>query len=461
MLVVNGLLLTGFAFAQTERFDIATFVPPKDWQRANTNGTVSFVNASTANGLANFCQITLFPSTSSTGDVAADFKAAWNNVVALPAKSTVRPKTEPAKTDQGWQAITGSANITESGITYTAMLVTATGFGRSLSVLVKIIGSEYLPAVSKFFDDLNLDAAAAPSVRQGNKSTTSATTASGNTTVNDYEFIAPPRWQVRNNGDHLRVQSTESGCLILIFTPQPSSGDLEKDARGVFETMYPGWRFQKSGSESYTLSKGYTPQGLEYFMMEAGMSKLSADGSRYDGFEDGAALVVRAGARIAIISVRHNSSLLAHGDCVRKYEYWRRFFNSFAVKNVVVTRNAEEDPAQRIVGRWSMAESGATGEYIFAANSNYAFIGAIGSSYTTRDYNYEYLHTKTYAFQGDGSYSIAGSQLTLKKRGSQPEQMRFRFDKVNRGGTGWKDRIYLLTTGRFGENEVSYEKQDK
>jgi len=290
--------------------------------------------------------------------------------------------------------------------------------------------------------------------------TTNLMTVNSVITMNDYDFIPPPQWQVQKNSDHLRIQSLESGCLILIFPPQASSGDLEQDAKAVFEMMYPGWQFKKSGSEQFTFSKGYTPQGLEYFMMEAGMSKLSADGSRYDGFEDGVALVIKIGAQIAIISARH-SDMPAHSNCYRKYEYWRRFFNSFTVKNAASIKPAEEDASQRIIGRWNMSESGATGGYIFAANGNYAFIGALGTSYTTRDYNYEYLHTKTYAFQGDGSYAIVRSQLTLKKRGEAPELARFRFEKVNHGGTGWKDRIYMLKKDGLGETEVSYEKQDK
>ncbi len=459
--MVNTVLLTTSLFAQTEKFDIASFVPPKDWQRQEANGTVSFLHSTTVNGLTSFCQITLFPSTASTGNVASDFKAAWDNVVAIPAKSAAQPKTETAKTNDGWQIMTGAADITQSGVTYTAMLITATGFGRSLSVQVKAAGGDYMPVISKFFDDLNLDSkAAAANIQQGNNMAGSSTALNRSITVNDYDFIAPPQWQVQNNKDHLKIQSMESGCLILIFAPQASSGDLEKDAKTVFETMYPGWNFQKTGRQHHTLSKGYTPQGLEFFMMEATMGKLSADGSRYDGFEEGAALVIKAGAQIMIVAVRHNSSLMAHDNCYRKYEYWRRFFNTFTVKNAAVAKS-EEDPSKRIVGRWSMAESGGTGEYLFAANGNYALVGAIGSSYTTKDETYEYFHTKTSAFQGDGSYSIAGNQLTLKKRGTAPEQIRFRIEKVNHGGTGWKDRIFMLKKAGSGENEASYEKQDK
>jgi hypothetical protein len=279
-------------------------------------------------------------------------------------------------------------------------------------------------------------------------------------TMSDYEFIPPEGWEVQNNKEHIAIQNMQSGCIIRIIEPQPSSGNLEQDAKSVFEMMYQGWQYQKSGEQQYVLTKGFSPKGLEYFMIQAGMSKLSADGSRYDGFEEGSAMVVKAGSQIGIISIRHNTSFMGHTDCIRKYETMRRFFNSFTIRNVAITKK-EEDAAQQIIGSWSMAEAGAAGEYVFAANGNYAFYGALGSISTSQDYNYEYLHIKTYSFQGDGSYLIAGNQLTLKKYDRDPEPIRFRFEKVNHGGTGWKDRVWMSTKNKVGETEVCYEKREK
>jgi hypothetical protein len=83
-------------------------------------------------------------------------------------------------------------------------------------------------------------------------------------TLKDCVFVAPAGWSVQSHNDHLLLQNMESGCLIVILEPQPSSGDLEQDARAAFELMYRGWDHQKSGEQRLTLSKGRTPQGLEY-----------------------------------------------------------------------------------------------------------------------------------------------------------------------------------------------------
>ncbi|MBA4053507.1 MAG: hypothetical protein C0490_02230 [Marivirga sp.] len=289
----------------------------------------------------------------------------------------------------------------------------------------------------------------------------------GHVAFNNYSFIAPENWQIREEKDFITLtqsQTGELGCVIIVFSPQPSSGDLETDAQNVFTQMYSGWQFRSTGEKQYDLSKGQTLQGLEYSMVEAPMSKMSADGSRYDGFEDGAALVIRTGNKIVIIAVRH-TTMLAHNDCLNKYETWRRFFNSFTVKNAAVPKNTDDESSKRIVGVWKLTGSGpALGEYIFAANGNYQLAGAIGTSYTTTDYKYEYLYIKTYAFQGDGSYSMEGNQLTFRKRENKnPERAQFRFEKVNHGDTGWRDRLYMLKTdSALGTKyEVCYEKKDR
>jgi hypothetical protein len=104
--------------------------------------------------------------------------------------------------------------------------------------------------------------------------------------------------------------------------------------------------------------------------------------------------VIRAGAQIVIISVRHNSSLIGHDDGRLQYNTWRKIINSFMVKNATIPKNNEEDVSKRIVGAWSQTESGASLEYVFAANGNNALTGAPGSKYTSSDYRYEYLHIK-------------------------------------------------------------------
>jgi hypothetical protein len=192
----------------------------------------------------------------------------------------------------------------------------------------------------------------------------------------DYEFITPRQWQLVQKPDHVLLTQSpdEQGCVIQILPPQPSSGDLERDAGAVFDMMYGGWRYSLSGERQFALAKGFLPSGLAYSLKEATMNVTAADG-RYL-VEDGVALVINAGRNVVIVAVRHRGTL-AHADCLNRYDTLRRFFNTFAVKGapVAAAGRSDRDSSARLVGVWAQSGSRAQSEYAFAANGHYAFSG--------------------------------------------------------------------------------------
>jgi hypothetical protein len=437
------------ANAQKQVFDIASFVAPKGWQQLDSNGMVILHDYKTSNNLTSFCQIVLFPSRESSGNIVKDFQEEWNSKVTVPTGHKTTPTTESKKTPDGWNVTTGVASITQSGLTYARMLVTATGFGKTMTVLVNTAGSDYTSAIETFFNDFDLNSKAVT-----NKTPIMNTSF----TMNDYLFTVPDGWQLRKKSGHIEIQNMQSGCLIQIFEPQAGSGDLLKDADAMLQQMYPqGWQPQKSGKDKYTITKGYLPKGLEYCMIEASMSRNQS--GTYE-IQDGAALVIRAGNQNIMIAVRHAAGMLGHLDCVNKYETWKRFFNSFTVNGASRSTSNSAEDLKRIVGVWKISTNGvAAGEYVFAANGHFQLGGAIGSSTTTTDYNYEYLRLTSYNFEGNGTFTISGDKIIFNNRGdSNPETVSYRFEQVDHGGTGWKDRLCLLKKDQRGDYESCYER---
>jgi hypothetical protein len=266
-------------------------------------------------------------------------------------------------------------------------------------------------------------------------------------TLDDYEFIPPEGWVVQRKPDHFLMRNPQSGCVIQILEPRVMSGNLEQVSRAVLEQMYAGWQFRKTGKQQYLLSSGVLPKGLDYFMMEAEMTK---DGGEFGGIQNGAALIVKAGSQIVIIAVLHASLMPDHRGCWATYATWRRFFNSFTVRNTPIVSESEDELSRRIVGTWAMTDEGlAVGEYVFAADGTYAFGGtfALSASYAASNVS------------RDGGYAIAGDQLIMTRPVGTPDQVRFRFERVNHGGIGWTDRLYMLKKDAYGENEVSYERR--
>jgi hypothetical protein len=259
-------------------------------------------------------------------------------------------------------------------------------------------------------------------------------------TINDYEFVPPEGWVVQRNPNHIRIQNPVSGCLIQIIEPQAKSVNLEQTSRSVFAQMYGSWQFRQTGAKQYLLSTGVLPKGLDYFMIEAEMSK---EGAELGGYQDGAALVVNAGSHFIFIAVRHATLIPDHLRCVNSYATWRRFFNSFTVRNAPTVRVASGELSTRIVGTWATSGGIVTGEYAFAANGTYTLDGAFQGGDVSRV----------------ASYSIAGDQLNMTTPRGTTEQARIRFEQVNHGGTGWNDRLYMLKRDTVGENEVAYERR--
>jgi hypothetical protein len=109
MKIVFGSLLIALAIApsmraQTESFDIATYVRPPGWSSAVSNGILVLQARQSHLGRVEFCQIYLFPSTSSSQSPAASFQNEWNARIVQSMGLSVRPapqtETTPRRVDR-------------------------------------------------------------------------------------------------------------------------------------------------------------------------------------------------------------------------------------------------------------------------------------------------------------------------------------------------------------------------
>ena len=441
------------AAAQKVKFDIATFTPPKGWQRIDSNGIIGFFDSKPAGTGTTFCQLFIYPSNPGSGNSTDDFNNEWNKHVVSATGFAGKPTTQKGSAD-GWDVITGYSNITQQGVTFTCMVVTISGFGRSMCVLANLAGQDYMNEVQSFLNNFDVDSKAASAMKP-----TSAAQDKSSVSIKDYQFVPPARWYTYKNPNYIVLsssQSAEYGCLLNIFPAQPSSGNLQTDARNIFNQMYNGWEYRWKGDQREDVSMGYTLQGLEYCMIEAAMQKRRPDGYYYD-FENGQVLVISVGKQIIIITGRHQRGEMVC-FCKNQYDYWDQFFNSFTV-NGIAPKKINDEASKRIVGTWQTMGSNALTKCIFAANGRYQWVGAIGS---TSRISSDLIEIRTSGFNGDGAYSINENKLTTTKDHDKPEVYQYRFDKVNHGGTAWKDRLYLLSRSQADGTlyQVCYEKQE-
>src|SRR6478735_5605674 len=120
--------------AQKETFDFATYVAPANWKKTkNSNNVLSYVVTNNQKGT--YCQIGVYASTTSKGNLKADFESEWAELVVKPYKPSVKPELIPQTSENGWDIQAGSAPFEFSGGQSVAMLVTASNRDRCMSVV--------------------------------------------------------------------------------------------------------------------------------------------------------------------------------------------------------------------------------------------------------------------------------------------------------------------------------------
>ena len=156
-IIVCCLLFPVSSLAQTpETFDIATFQPPKSWQKQATQRAIQFSSEDKARGT--YCQITLFKSLPGTSNSRENFDAAWQTVVKGMVNVSGTPQMQTPSNEDGWEALSGFAAFDNNGSKGIALLVTITGFGRMENILVLTNTDAYQKNISDFLESARLKA---------------------------------------------------------------------------------------------------------------------------------------------------------------------------------------------------------------------------------------------------------------------------------------------------------------
>lgn len=184
--------LTAFSLPaqQKQTFDLATYVVPVGWRKINATANVVGY-AVTNNQKGTYAQVAIYASTTSKGSLQADFESEWQELVVKTYNPKTTPQLTPAETRDGWSAQAGAAPFEFSGSQSAAMLVTTSGYGRCMSIVVLTNTDEYQPVVQKFLEsvDLSKPARAAQAVGNSNLDKSSITgTSEANDGVNGFRF---------------------------------------------------------------------------------------------------------------------------------------------------------------------------------------------------------------------------------------------------------------------------------
>jgi hypothetical protein len=449
-----SLLISLTLFGQTERFDIANFVAPKDWQRLDSNGIIGFFDSKTTNSGTRFCQILLYPSHAGTGNAARDFNSEWNNRVVKKTGTKKKPNVQTEKTSDGWTAVRGYANITQKNVTYTTMLVSLSGFGKQMSVLVNLAGENYQPYVTEFFKHLDLNA----NSMAGQNSNSSQPDLTGRSSFANYIYSVPPGWTATQYPDGLVLTAPPSNtgerCNITLWPMRRASNNLQQDAAALFNEVFKDFE-PKNGSTPASMIKGTSAEGWEYFITKQPIGLRGGDYQTMFGF----VFVAKLGSELAAISGISKDPLVSSCFGLQMKDVWPEFFYSLQFKNW--NQQLASPVEKKLPGVWTAATATASDRFAFASNGRFA--GAAAAQRYAQISSTEMLRI-TDAYFGDGTYTINGNSivLTYDSEKNNPEKGMLRIEQESRdGGRSWTNKLFLtrksIVDGAL--YEVNYDKQ--
>lgn len=457
-----ALFLSLSLLGQTERFDIASFVAPAGWQRLDSNGIVGFFDSKTNNGMTTFCQILLYPSHASSGNATKDFNAEWTNRVVKKTGTKKKPNVLTEKTPDGWTVVRGYSNITQKQMTYTAMLVSMSGFGKQMSTLVNIAGENYKPDVNAFFEKFQLSASGVVQNNPGNitsnNSNNTLPNLTGVATLANYVYKAPPGWTVMQRADATALISPASNtgetCNMVLWPMRQAGNTLQEDAEKIFAELFNGFDLKNGRTQPY-LTRGTSAQGWDYLITRKSIAPHSGDFETKFAF----VMVAKLGAQLAVISGLSKDPLISSCFGLLVTDVWPQFFYSLQFRNWNST--TENSLTKKIAGVWVTATGTASDRFAFTPNGRFA--GAAAAQRYARLSSTEILRI-TDAYFGDGSYIIKGNSIELiyDSEKNNPEKGMLRIEQESRdGGRTWINKLFLTRKSVVDGSsyEVNYDKQ--
>ncbi|MBC7900045.1 MAG: hypothetical protein H7070_08320, partial [Saprospiraceae bacterium] len=239
----------GISFAQaSETFDIATFQPPKGWQKQDKGGVVIFNTSNEQKGT--YAVITLFASGTSSGDTKSDFDGDWAEFIAGQMGVKGKPAIEPAAKADGWDVVTGGTSFENEMGAAAVLMSTYSGFGKTFSAAAVFNSQDNLAAIEAFAASIKLKRPEAGKQVKGNLPASNPTKAASNGfafTTSNFD----DGWNSVVNEDWVEV--TKGNVKVLLHYPNAVTGKYYSDSG---EGINAGWNSlvtpRYNGLQNYT-----------------------------------------------------------------------------------------------------------------------------------------------------------------------------------------------------------------
>jgi len=160
-LLVLFVVSPATASAGKATYDLVSYTPPAPWKKVawikdikKDKNNVSYTMTDKSNGT--YCQIFIVRSTTSKGDVTADFESEWKTIIVGSYRVAEAPTLTDTAEEDGWKVKAGVSTFAFDKGTSIAMLTTISGYDRAISIVAVTSSQDYLPAVQAFLGSIEM-----------------------------------------------------------------------------------------------------------------------------------------------------------------------------------------------------------------------------------------------------------------------------------------------------------------
>ena len=447
LLVLMVALLGPLSAVAKEAFDVTRFVPPPRWQKSQTPALLSLQAPARPGSGA---QIFVFPSEAARASPEESFRAAWRTLIATPLGGLAPASVRTETTSEGWIAVMGSAPYARQGGTWRALLVTATGQGRTINVVAHVLGTEHDAEIDAFFRDLDLvagpgDAAGAQTAPSGPGVAAGAPAASGS--AGGVELTPPRDWKRTPRADAVAWVSppypnTNEVCELVVLPLRRGGGDLMREAVRTFQALFKVDPMGGYPGVPPRLVRGTSPFGWPYVTIH---KSLGPGGEETAGI---ILLVAGLGDQVATVFTVSKPPLTSQCFGEAFPSQWPAVFHSLQFKGWT-PKVADAEMKKKLAGSWTTFAAHAVDNIVLATNGRFANGAALGNATLVSPTTV--LWTMN-TFRGNGAWSVKGARLVLTPDSGSSgasEGGPFRLEEESQDGRTWKERLCIL--GRYGD----------
>ena len=421
-----------------EAFDIARFVPPAGWQRNASPGLLGF-QAPPGQGSA---QIFLFPSEPSRGSPEDNFRAAWARLVAAPLSGLAPGAVRSRDHARGLDRRGRRRAVHEEGGSWRAVLFTATGHGRAMSVVVHLLGPAHdaevdvvLPGPRPRGRPRRAPAAASAAASPEPV----AATPGGAAEAGGLLFTPPRGWSRGQRADAVTYASppypnTGERCELTILPLRRSTGDLMREAVSAFQALFKADPMTGYPANDPQLVRGTSPFGWSYVQIQKTLGPVGEGGPGIILF------MALAGDQLATVFTVSKRPLVSQCFGEAFPSEWPAFFHSLRFK-ASPPKVSDAEMKTKLAGKWTTISAHAIDHLTLATNGRYANSAALGNA--TRISTTTVLWTMN-TFRGNGAWSVKGASLVLKPDQGAAEGGTFRLEQESKDGRAWSERLCVL-----------------